>query len=229
MEFCQALVVRAVTAATILLATSAVHAADPKAEIKPALGHATSSPVPADAAVPSPAAVVTPTPPPAAVEGMIERGAYLAWIGGCHDCHTPLKLGSNGPEPDMDRMLSGHPEDLKMPAPPALPAGPWVGLSSTTNTAFAGPWGVSYATNLTPDRDTGMGAWTEKIFVETMRTGRHWGAARPVLPPMPWRNIARLTDDDLRSLFRYLTSVPPIHNRVPDAVPVAAAAPAPKP
>ena len=227
MEYCQALVVRTIAATLIVLGTDPARAAEPKAEIKPALGHATASPVPPDVAAPTPAAVVTPTPPPAAVEGMIERGAYLAWIGGCHDCHTPLKLGPNGPEPDMERMLSGHPEDLKMPPPPVLPAGPWSTLAASTNTAFAGPWGVSYATNLTPDADTGMGAWTEKIFVETMRSGRHRGAARPILPPMPWRNIARLNDDDLRSLYRYLTSVPPVRNRVPDAVP--AAPPAPKP
>lgn len=227
MEPRQARIVRAASAAALLLVVALPsRAAEPKAEIKPALGHTTASPVPEDVAAPSPVAA-TPTPPPAAVEAMIERGAYLAWIGGCNDCHTPLKPGPNGPEPDTDRLLSGHPEGLRMPPPPALPAGPWSGLSSATNTAFAGPWGVSYATNLTPDKDTGIGAWTEKIFVETMRTGRHWGAARPILPPMPWRNVARLTDDDVRSLFRYLTSVPPIVNRVPE--PVLAAAPERKP
>jgi len=104
-----------------------------------------------------------------------------------------------------------------MPPPPKLPEGPWNSLASATNTAFAGPWGVSYASNLTPDKDTGMGAWTERIFVETMRTGKHRGDARPILPPMPWPNVARLTDDDLGSMYRYLTSIPAIKNRVPDA------------
>lgn len=154
---------------------------------------------------------------------MIERGAYLAWIGGCNDCHTPLKQGPNGSEPDVDRMLSGHPEAVQMPPPPTLPAGPWTTLASATNTAFAGPWGVSFATNLTPDRDTGIGAWSEKVFVEAMRTGRHRATERPILPPMPWRNVARLTDDDLRSLYRYLASIPPIVNRVPEPLIAASA------
>ena len=207
----------------VLLAAGASQAAQPKAEIPPVLGHTTSSPVPEDVAAPSPSAATTPTPPPAAVEAMIERGAYLARIGGCNDCHTPLKNGPDGPEPDVDRMLSGHPEAVRMPPPPALPAGPWASLASTTNTAFSGPWGVSYATNLTPDRDTGIGGWTEKVFVESMRTGRHRGTERPILPPMPWRNVARLTDDDLRSLYRYLASIPPIVNRVPEPVIAASA------
>jgi hypothetical protein len=202
----------------VLADATTSRAAEPKAEITPALGHTTSSPVPADVAAPSPSGATTPTPPPAAVEAMIERGAYLARIGGCNDCHTPLKQGPKGSEADVERMLSGHPEDVRMPSPPALPPGPWTSLASATNTAFAGPWGVSYATNLTPDRDTGIGGWTEKVFVESMRAGRHRGTERPILPPMPWRNVARLSDDDLRSLYRYLASIPPIANRVPDAV-----------
>ncbi|MBY0279196.1 diheme cytochrome c-553 [Candidatus Binatia bacterium] len=181
--------------------------------------------MPDDLALPSPAAVVTPAPPAAAVDAMIERGAYLARIGGCNDCHTPLVPGTAGPEPDMDRMLSGHPESLAMPSPPALPDGPWNSLASATNTAFAGPWGVSYASNLTPDKDTGIGSWSEKTFVDAMRSGRHRGDGRPILPPMPWRNVARLTDDDLRSLHRYLTSIPPVRNRVPDSVPAASRVP----
>lgn len=194
-------------------------------EIPPALGH--EAPPPAPPGTPGDAPAMSPVPdaPPAAVEGMIERGAYLARIGGCNDCHTPLKNGPNGPEPDVDRMLAGHPAGERMPAPPKLPPGPWVSLASATNTAFAGPWGVSYASNLTPDAETGIGSWTEAKFVETLRSGRHHGGKRAILPPMPWRNVARLTDDDVRSLFRYLTSLPPIANQVPEAELAAAAAP----
>jgi hypothetical protein len=82
-------------------------------------------------------------------------------------------------------------------------------------TAFYGPWGVSYAFNLTPDNATGLGIWTEDMFVKTMRLGRHMGTSRPVNPPMPWQNIGQLTDDDLKALFAYLRSIPPIHNQVP--------------
>jgi len=94
-------------------------------------------------------------------------------------------MGANGPEPDMSRMLSGHPQALVMPPAPQLPAGPWIGAMAATNTAWAGPWGVSFTANLTPDRDTGLGAWTQRDFVQTIRTGRHMGRGREVLPPMP--------------------------------------------
>lgn len=194
-------------------------------EIPPVLGHEAPPPAPPGAPGDAPAMSPVPEAPPAAVEGMIERGAYLARIGGCNDCHTPLKNGPNGPEPDADRLLSGHPAGERMPAPPKLPPGPWVSLGSATGTAFAGPWGVSYASNLTPDAGTGIGSWTEAKFVETLRSGRHHDGTRAILPPMPWRNVARLNDDDVRSLFRYLTSLPPIANRVPPAEVAAPAAP----
>src|SRR6188768_1098535 len=64
---------------------------------------------------------------PATVE-RVQRGAYLVGAMGCNDCHTPWKLGPKGPEPDMSRALSGHPEDMKMPPAPALPPGPWIGV-----------------------------------------------------------------------------------------------------
>lgn len=148
----------------------------------------------------------------------VERGRYLVAIGGCNDCHTPMKMGAKGPEPDMSRMLSGHPEMLKMPPAPKLGQGPWVWVAAGTNTAFAGPWGVSYTANLTPDRMTGLGIWNEEMFVKTIRTGRHWGVGRPILPPMPYQNVAQLTDEDLKSVFAYLQSIPPVKNQVPDAI-----------
>ena len=83
-------------------------------------------------------------------------------------------MGAKGPEPDMTRMLSGSPETSKLPPPPA-PAGPWIWSGTADNTAFAGPWGISYAANLTPDKNTGLGIWTEEMFVKAMRTGKHMG------------------------------------------------------
>jgi len=148
----------------------------------------------------------------------IKRGEYLVTIGGCNDCHTPLRLGANGPEPDMSRMLSGHPQHVTMPAPPKLAEGPWESIGSATNTAFAGPWGVSYARNLTPDDMTGLGIWTEEMFVTTIRTGRHWGVSRPIMPPMPWFNYAKMSDEDLRSVYAYLRTLKPVRNQVPDAI-----------
>ncbi|HEX2120415.1 MAG TPA: c-type cytochrome [Thermoanaerobaculia bacterium] len=147
----------------------------------------------------------------------VARGKYLVGFGGCNDCHTPLKMGPNGPEPDMTRMLSGHPAELVMPEPPK-PNGPWLWSGAGTSTAFAGPWGISYAKNLTPDQVSGLGIWTEEMFVKTMRTGRHMGVSRPILPPMPWQSLNSLNDEDLKAIFAYLRSIKPIHNEVPDAV-----------
>jgi cytochrome c553 len=147
----------------------------------------------------------------------VERGAYLVKTMGCNDCHTPWKMGARGPEPDMTRALTGHPSDMVMPPPPPS-SGPWLWHAAATNTAFAGPWGVSFTANLTPDPETGLGKWTEEMFIATMKTGRHEGKGRPVLPPMPVQIIAALNDEDIRSLFAYLQSLPPVKNRVPAPV-----------
>jgi mono/diheme cytochrome c family protein len=147
----------------------------------------------------------------------LARGQYLVTIAGCHDCHTPFKMGPNGPEPDMSRALSGHPSNLVMPPPPDA-KGPWVWSGAGTNTAFAGPWGISYARNLTPEKVSGLGIWDEAMFVKAIRTGKHMGVSRPILPPMPWQNFRHMTDEDLKAVFAYLKSVKPIYNEVPDAV-----------
>ena len=154
----------------------------------------------------------------AARQARIERGAQLVRTMGCNDCHTPWQMGPRGPEPDMTRALTGHPSDLVMPAPPKLPPGPWIGVTAATNTAWAGPWGVSFTANLTPDRDNGLGQWTEDMFIQTMRTGRHEGKGRPLLPPMPYWMIGALGDDDIKALFAYLQSLPPSTNKVPQPI-----------
>ena len=144
----------------------------------------------------------------------VERGAYMVTIMGCNDCHTPWKMGAQGPEPDMSRELSGHPAEMKLPPPPAA-AGPWIWSGAATNTAFAGPWGVSFTANLTPDKETGLGNWTEEMFLATFRTARHQGKGRPILPPMPVKMIGKATDEDLKSIFAYLQSITPVKNKVP--------------
>jgi mono/diheme cytochrome c family protein len=147
----------------------------------------------------------------------VERGKYLTTIGGCNDCHTPMKMGPNGPEPDTARLLSGHPQGLEMPEVPRL-SEPWMMAAGATMTVFAGPWGTSYAINLTPDNDTGIGLWSEQVFVNALKTGRHMGVGRPILPPMPWPNTAQMTDEDLKAIYAYLRSIEPKKNQVPDAV-----------
>jgi mono/diheme cytochrome c family protein len=149
----------------------------------------------------------------------VQRGEYLVTAMGCNDCHTPWAMGPSGPAPDMTKMLSGHPQDLSVPSPPALPMETWNWAGFATMTAFAGPWGISYAANLTPDQNTGIGIWDEQMFIKTIRNGRHMAEGRPLQPPMPWPWYAKLTDDDLKAVYAYLRSIPPIENRVPDYQP----------
>jgi mono/diheme cytochrome c family protein len=151
----------------------------------------------------------------------VDRGKYLVAIGGCGDCHTPWKMGANGPEPDMAKMLSGHPQEFTLPPPPDAGNTPWIMSGAATNTAYAGPWGISFAANLTPDMETGFAVWTEEMFVQAMRTGKSKGAGRPIMPPMPWPAYSHMTDEDLKAVFAYLQTIPPIKNKVPDWQPPA--------
>ena len=159
--------------------------------------------------------------PGAKLGAQAKRGLYLVSTAGCHDCHTPFKKGPKGPEPDMSRALSGHPQSLQMPPAPALPEGPWMVVSAGTNTAHAGPWGTSFTANLTPDNETGLGQWTQKDFIATFRTGRHMGRGRQILPPMPILMYKNFTDADLEAIFSYLQSIPAVKNRVPEPLPPA--------
>ncbi len=172
------------------------------------------------------AAMASPTnaqsPVVASTADKLARGKYLVTTSGCNDCHTPWKMGDKGPEPDMNRMLSGHPESMMLPPPPK-PEGPWIVAAAATNTAWSGPWGVSFTANLTPDPETGLGKWTQRNFTETIRTGRHMGRGRQVLPPMPIPMYKNFTDADLEAIFSYLQSIPAVTNRVPEPLPPAAA------
>src|SRR5678816_1729203 len=96
----------------------------------------------------------------------LERGKYLVTVGGCNDCHTPLRMGPKGPEPDMSRMLSGHPESFAISEGVKPGSERWIMTAAATGTAFSGPWGVSFAANLTPDQNTGLGIWTEELFMK---------------------------------------------------------------
>lgn len=154
----------------------------------------------------------------------IERGRMLVEVGGCNDCHTPVKLDAKLglPVPQMERMLSGHPDGA--PDPASSLTAPDIGIIGPTFTSFRLPFGVAYAANLTPDAETGLGSWTEEMFVRAIRTGRHFGGTgRPILPPMPWIQLNQRSDEDLKSIFAYLRTIKPVHNGVPSAkVPQAA-------
>lgn len=185
---------------------------------------AAAASVPAILAAAPPASTLTNAD--AAGEDANARGKYLVTVAGCNDCHTPWTMGPDGPHPDMTRMLSGHPQDAALPPPPP-PEGPWIVSAAATNTAWSGPWGVSFTANLTPHPDTGLGRWTLRNFVDTIRSGRHLGRGRPILPPMPIPMYRNFTDEDLQAIYLYLQSIPPIDNRVPEPLPPPAAVPAP--
>jgi hypothetical protein len=159
----------------------------------------------------------------AAAEGRtaVEQGKYLVEMIGCAHCHTPMKMGPQGPQHDEARMYSGHPSDAVLPPPPALPPGPWNAVTGGM-TAWAGPWGISYGTNLTSDKETGLGAWTEEMFVTALKTGKHLGMGRDFLPPMPV--YPTVSVEDLKAMFAFFMTVPPIANEVPEPVPPAGTA-----
>ena len=149
-------------------------------------------------------------------DDLIKRGNYLMITSGCHDCHSPKKFGPHGEMMlDSSRLLSGHPAEMQMPpvSPTSLQPGQWMSLSGDL-TAFCGPWGLSYTANLTPDSATGIGAWTEAQFINTIRNGKHLGDGRPIMPPMPWQFIGQMNDDDLKAIYAFLRSLPPIKNVV---------------
>ena len=153
-------------------------------------------------------------------ESQVKWGEHLVTIAGCHDCHTPKKMGPNGPEDNMDIALSGHPAgmpDINTDRKEIESKG----LMVSNMTEWVGPWGVSYTANLTPDTTTGIGNWTEDQFIYCLRNGKYMGLpeGRALLPPMPWQSIGKMTDDELKAVFAYLQSTEPIHNIVPQPQP----------
>lgn len=154
----------------------------------------------------------------------VARGKYLVKALGCQDCHTPKVLGPTGcPVSDPTRLLAGHPAGVSYPTQLPAELGQCNALifAGRLHTSWTGPWGVSFAANLTPDKETGLGAWTEDMFVQTIRTGKHQGqpTGRDLLPPMPWANLTHgalgHSDADFKAIWAYLQSLPPVKNQVP--------------
>lgn len=114
--------------------------------------------------------------------GPVQRGEYLATVSSCGDCHTPGTLYG---APDFGRKLSG------------------------SELGWQGPWGVTYASNLTPDVETGLGGWTDGEIERALRSGVKKDGT-PIGPPMPWPSYAQLTPDDMAALIAYLRSLPAV-------------------
>ncbi len=160
------------------------------------------------AALPSNEPVIT-------TQNFIPRGAYIVTVMGCHDCHSPKIMTERGPAPDPARLLSGHPAQMPLAKFDTSTTKNWA-LFNMTGTAVVGPWGASFAANLTSDQ-TGIGAWTLDNFRKAMKEGKSKGldGSRPILPPMPWENFKDLSEEDLSAIFAYLKSTKPVDNVVP--------------
>ena len=153
-----------------------------------------------------------------AYDSQVKWGENLVKIGGCNDCHTPKKMGANGPENDMSLMLSGHPAqmppadfDMKEAAKKNL-------IVTQTFTSWTGPWGTTYAVNLTSD-STGIGNWKEEQFVKCIKEKKWMGLenTRPLMPPMSMMPVTEMSEDELKAIFAYLKTTPAIKNVAPQA------------
>ena len=146
----------------------------------------------------------------------VERGRYLVLTAACNDCHTP-KIDAQM-TPDEKRLLSGRPTSTMPPS-----QGEGEIRASLDLTAWSGPWGMSFAANLTPDPETGIGKrYTEAKFIQAIRSGKK-PEGEPLLPPMPWPVYKNMTDEDLKSIYAYLCTLKPIKNAVRTAAPAPGA------
>ena len=151
-------------------------------------------------------------------ESQVKWGEHLVILGGCNDCHTPKKMGPQGPEDDMSQMLSGHPAQM----PPAnfdpKEAAKKGLIVTQTFTSWTGPWGTTYGVNLTSD-STGIGSWKEAQFVKALKEKKWMGLdnTRPLMPPMSMMPATLMTEDELKAIFAYLQTTTPIHNIAPQA------------
>lgn len=154
-------------------------------------------------------------------ESQIEWGEHLVIIGLCNDCHTPKKMSPAGLVLDTALWLSGHQAEMpEIDFDRNVLGDKNLIIRSALTREWIGPWGVSYAANLTPD-ETGIGNWTEEQFFKALREGKYKGLAgsRTLLPPMPWEMYKHMTDDEIRAIFAYLRSIKPISNLVPPSIP----------
>jgi mono/diheme cytochrome c family protein len=126
--------------------------------------------------------------PRAQAEAPVERGKYLVELAGCNDCHTP---GFFFGKPDMSRYLGGSDVGFEIP-----------GL------------GVFNGRNITPDKETGIGAWTDEQIATAITTGKR-PDGRQLAPIMNYAAFTYLTKDDVAAVVAYLRSIPPVKNQVP--------------
>ena len=160
-------------------------------------------------------------------DSQVKWGERLVFVGGCNDCHTPKKMGAHGPENDMSLMLSGHPAKTPAADFDAKEAAKKGLIITSTFTAWTGPWGVTYAANLTSD-STGIGMWKEEQFIKALKEKKWMGLdnTRPLMPPMSMMPVTEMNVDEIKAIFAYLKTTPPIKNVIPEAALLPPPAPA---
>ena len=123
----------------------------------------------------------------------VGRGKYLVEVFGCGDCHSPYN--ADGTLTESMRFAGG----LK-----------WV----------AGPYGTFTTVNLTSDKETGLGNWSDEEIKRCITRGVRKDGSRALPFPMPWTTFANLKDDDLNAVIAYLRTIPPIYNKIPPPEPL---------
>lgn len=153
-------------------------------------------------------------------DSLVNRGSYLVYTMLCDDCHSPKKMGPNGPEIIPELRLSGARHDTKLPPLDAAQIRKGWTLFNEDFTSIAGAWGVSFAGNLTSD-ETGIGNWSEEQFRKALTQGKYKGMdnGRGLLPPMPWPQFSILKDEDIKAIYAFLKSTKPVSNVVPAPIP----------
>ncbi len=149
-------------------------------------------------------------------DSLVKRGAYLVNAIGCDDCHSPKRMGPQGPEIIPELRFSGYPSTRPIAKVDSNAIKNGWALLGVDLTNAVGPWGVSFAGNLTSD-ETGIGNWKEENFIKAIREGKLKGldGGRPILPPMPWQGYRNLDDNDLKAIFAFLKTTKPVRNIVP--------------
>lgn len=159
-----------------------------------------------------------PTTATPSAEDKIKEGQRLVATLDCEICHSPKRMGTKGPEIIPELRFGGHQAGTQLPPydENTVKAG-WA-LFAPDFTSVIGPWGQSYAGNISSD-STGIGMWTEEQFKKVLREGKFKGLdnTRPILPPMPWEAYRNLTDEEISKVFAFLKSTNPVKNVVPQA------------
>lgn len=146
----------------------------------------------------------------------LRQGELLVMEGRCHFCHTP-ELNKN--DKYYGQILFGYPSNKKLPDLPDAPKGSqqWTDfLSNLDSTVWIAGNKIVFSANITPDIETGIGNWSKEDFINTIRTGMHPGWKKKVNKPMPWLDYAKLSNDQLTSIYLYLKSQKPVYNKVPE-------------